>query len=58
MKCINLIKNHYKDKEQGFEACAVALISMIDRNFIDFKLTQPWRDGGRDAIGKYKITTP
>ena len=29
----------------------------MDSNFIDFTLTRPWRDGGRDAIGKYSINT-
>ena len=29
----------------------------MDSNFIDFSLTRPWRDGGRDAIGKYSIKT-
>ena len=27
----------------------------MDSNFIDFTLTRPWRDGGRDAIGRYAI---
>ena len=27
----------------------------MDSNFIDFSLTRPWRDGGRDAIGRYSI---
>lgn len=28
----------------------------MDSNFIDFSLTRPWRDGGRDAIGRYSIS--
>ena len=28
----------------------------MDPNFIDFALTKPWRDGGRDAIGYYSIS--
>ena len=27
----------------------------MDSNFVDFSLTRPWRDGGRDAIGYYAI---
>ena len=27
----------------------------MDNHFIDFNLTRPWRDGGRDAIGYYSI---
>jgi hypothetical protein len=40
---------------QGFESCATSIISKLDGNFIDFSLTRPWRDGGRDAIGYYEI---
>ena len=57
-KCINIIRDYYKDNSYGFEACAVKLISMMDSNFTDVILTRPWRDGGRDAYGKYKISTP
>lgn len=27
----------------------------MNKNFVDFDLTRPWRDGGRDALGKYQI---
>lgn len=27
----------------------------MDRNITDYDLTRPWRDGGRDAIGNYRI---
>ena len=39
-----------------YEQCAVNIISKMDSNFIDFSLTRPWRDGGRDAIGRYSIS--
>ncbi len=55
--CLEIIRNHYKDFPQGFENCATKIISQMDSNFIDFSLTRPWRDGGRDAIGKYSIKT-
>lgn len=29
----------------------------MDTNFVDFSITRPWRDGGRDAVGHYKIST-
>ena len=29
----------------------------MDSNFEKFELTRPWRDGGRDALGIYKIGT-
>lgn len=56
-RCLNIIRNYYRDNAYGFEACAIELISKMDSNFIDFKLTRPWRDGGRDAYGKYQIST-
>ena len=56
-KCLDIIRSHYKDFEQGFEACATDLVSKMDTNFVDFTLTRPWRDGGRDAIGHYMIKT-
>ncbi len=55
--CINEILNHYKDNPTGFEVCATRLVSMMDSNFESFSLTRPWRDGGRDAIGYYNIST-
>ncbi len=58
MKCLDIIRKHYLDElafPQGFESCATSIISKLDGNFIDFSLTRPWRDGGRDAIGYYEI---
>lgn len=57
LKCVQLIRDHYRDNPYGFEACAIDLISKMDGNFVDFSLTRPWRDGGYDAIGYYAIST-
>ena len=56
-KCLSVIRSHYKDDPYGFEACATSIVSKMDQNFTDFSLTRPWRDGGRDAIGYYSIST-
>ena len=56
LKCLEIIYEHYQDNAQGFEACAVDLIKKMDKNFINFEITRPWRDGGRDALGKYQIS--
>lgn len=56
-KCLSFIREYYSDFPQGFEACATDIISKMDSNFVDFSLTRPWRDGGRDAIGYYTIST-
>ena len=56
-RCLEFIRNHYRDNPYGFEACATNIISKMDSNFVDFSLTRPWRDGGMDAIGYYSIST-
>ena len=56
-RCIDAIRNHYKDFYQGFELCATDIVGKMDTNFIDFSVTRPWRDGGRDAVGYYSINT-
>lgn len=54
-KCLEKIRNHYRSFPQGFEACAVDLMKKISSNYVDFSLTRPWRDGGRDAVGYYSL---
>lgn len=56
-KCLAFIRDHYKKFPQGFEVCATDIISKMDPNFTKFSLTRPWRDGGRDAVGLYTIST-
>lgn len=56
-KCLEIIRNHYKDNPTGFEACAVRIAEMMDNHFENFNLTRPWRDGGRDATGYYSISS-
>ena len=55
--CLQIIRNHYDGFKQGFEECATDIVCKLDSNFQDFVLTRPWRDGGRDAIGHYMIST-
>lgn len=55
--CLQIIRNHYDGFKQGFEECATDIVCKMDSNFQDFVLTRPWRDGGRDAIGQYMIST-
>ena len=52
---LRIIREYYKNNPSGFEKCATAIVQMMDSNFHSFDLTRPWRDGGRDAIGKYRI---
>ncbi len=52
---IQTIRDFYKNNPQGFEKCAARIVQIMDSNFYEFNLTRPWRDGGRDALGKYRI---
>jgi hypothetical protein len=56
-KVIHQIVEYFKEEPFAFEKCAVEIVKMMDSNFIEFDITRPWRDGGRDAIGKYTIGT-
>lgn len=56
-RCLTYIREYYSSFPQSFEACATDIIGKMDANFVDFTLTRPWRDGGRDAIGHYTIST-
>lgn len=56
-RCLAFIRDYYHKFPQAFEACATDIVSKMDSNFTDFTLTRPWRDGGRDAIGHYTIST-
>lgn len=49
-----LVANFESDPYE-FEKCAAALVKMMDPNVHSCDLTRRSRDGGRDAIGVYKI---
>lgn len=51
---VNYFKKHPKG-EYAFEKCAAEIVLLTDPNFTKYDLTRPWRDGGRDAIGLYRI---
>lgn len=54
-KILSLIYNHYKDDPYGFEYCAMEIARLALPDIHSWELTRPWRDGGRDAVGNYKI---
>jgi hypothetical protein len=49
------IYEHFKDSPHGFEHCAAALAAMMDPNIHVETVTRPSVDGGRDAIGIYRL---
>lgn len=48
--------NHFADP-YAFEACACKIAQIMDSNIISIETTRPTRDGGRDAVGKYRVGT-
>jgi hypothetical protein len=59
-KTIQQIKSYFESHVNGeyaFEKCAIVLAQMMDKNIISCDNTRPWKDGGRDAIGVYRIGT-
>jgi hypothetical protein len=49
------IYDYFRDAPVDFEACAVELARMVAPDIVDCDLTRGWVDGGRDAIGRYRI---
>lgn len=54
---INIVYNYFKVKPTEFEKCAAKLVELMDGNVLDWDVTRPWLDGGRDVLGKYVIGT-
>lgn len=52
---IGLIYNRYCSNPTAFEPLAADLVSLMMPNTHSIEITRPWRDGGRDATGKYRI---
>ena len=52
---INLVYNSYKGNPYEFEKCAMEIAILFMPNIHDYEITRPWRDGGRDAVGTYRI---
>lgn len=52
---LRAIHEYFRDSPVAFEACAASIAQLMDKNFFSFNLTRPSRDGGRDAIGLYRI---
>jgi hypothetical protein len=52
---VQCIFDYFKDDPYAFEHCAAELACLVDSNIAGYDLTRPWVDGGRDAVGKYRI---
>ena len=54
-RIVDCIYNYFKDDSYGFEQCAAKIANLMDENIVSIDVTRPWRDGGRDAVGLYRI---
>ncbi len=55
-KTLEAIHSHFpKAVAHKFEHFAKWLVEQMDENVISIDLTRPWRDGGRDGVGLYRI---
>jgi hypothetical protein len=52
---VRCIYEHFKGNPHGFEYCAARLAGMMDPNVKIQMVTRPTVDGGRDAIGIYRV---
>jgi hypothetical protein len=46
---------YFKEDPFAFENCAAEIARLMDKNIVKCDVTRPWRDGGRDAMGWYRI---
>jgi hypothetical protein len=52
---VDLVYGSYKARPYEFERCATEIAKLFLPNIHREELTRPWRDGGRDATGLYRI---
>lgn len=52
---LKLVRERYEPDPYGFERCAMEIARLFMPNIHRWEITQPWRDGGRDALGAYRI---
>ncbi len=57
LKVLNLVYDKFKEDPFKFEHCAVQIARLMMPDIGSCEITRPWRDGGRDATGTYKIGT-
>jgi hypothetical protein len=54
-KLLKLIRHRFADNPYAFEACAMDIARLAVPGIVSWELTRPWRDGGRDAVGKLRL---
>jgi len=54
---IATIQDYFSEDHYRFEPCAAKIAEMMLQNIASIDLTRRIRDGGRDAVGRYRIGT-
>jgi hypothetical protein len=52
---VKLVHAFYKEDPYAFERCAMEIARLFLPSIDQYEITRPWRDGGRDAVGTYRI---
>lgn len=52
---VEAIRSRFEHTPVQFEECAAKLVQLMDAQFVSCDVTRPSRDGGRDAVGLYRI---
>ena len=52
---LEYLRRYFASDHHGFEPCAAALARLLLPNIATIDLTRPSRDGGRDAVGQFRI---
>lgn len=55
MRIIEEIHQHFVSRPHDFEACAAEIWNMLAPATEELVMTRPSRDGGRDAVGQYRL---
>ena len=55
LQLIRIIQEFFEPAPVKFEVCAAKIAEMMLKNIVSIDITRPSRDGGRDAIGKFRI---
>ncbi|HCE9574637.1 TPA: restriction endonuclease [Pseudomonas aeruginosa] len=55
IEMLTALHQHFQADPYSFEACAAHLVRLCLPDTVELDLTRPFRDGGRDGIGKLRI---
>ena len=55
VRMLAMVHAHFSKRPHDFEHCAARLAEMLLPNIVTIDVTRPSRDGGRDAVGRYRV---